>query len=119
MPPHEPDPPADFRALVEAASEPVAVARDGRIVFANAAMAECFGHASAEALGHGRVGEDDPPVARDGYRFARGLDEGAEVGGRLGLVRRHGSGTVVEISRSRPSHTSARRGAFPSPPTSG
>jgi PAS domain S-box-containing protein len=94
MPPHEPDPPADFRALVEAASEPVAVARDGRIVFANAAMAECFGHASpATVMGLEEAAFAGAHAAGDGTP-QRWFDEGA-TSGEAKLRRADGAPRVV------------------------
>ena len=62
---------AGFRALAEQAAEPMAVWQDGRIVFANAALAKGLGHATAASLEgisfgafietHARAGEAAPP----------------------------------------------------------
>jgi PAS domain S-box-containing protein len=90
---NSPAPSTDFRALVEAAGEPVAVARDGRIVFANAAMAECLGHTSAEAV----TGLDEEAfVGAHGADGAppRWFDPGAS-GGEASLRRADGGTRVV------------------------
>jgi PAS domain S-box-containing protein len=88
-----PTPPGDFRALVEAAREPVAVWHEGSVVFANAALAECLGYAAAAEL-HG-LSADAFVAAHDasGERPAW-LDDGAPAG-EARLRRRDGAERIL------------------------
>ncbi|MCP3136836.1 PAS domain S-box protein [Pyxidicoccus xibeiensis] len=82
---------ASFRALLEGVPDAAAIERDGRIVYANAALVSTLGFENAEQL----VGRGFTEFARD-MRGPGGTRAGALTGERR-LVRRDGRTRVAEV----------------------
>ncbi|MBZ4421570.1 PAS domain S-box protein [Myxococcus sp. RHSTA-1-4] len=82
---------ASFRALLEGVPDAAAIERDGRIVYANAALVSTLGAESAEQL----VGRSFNEFVKD-MRGPGGTREGALTGERR-LVRHDGRTRVAEV----------------------
>jgi PAS domain S-box-containing protein len=95
MPSSRGDELADFRALVAAAGEPIAVFGGGRLVFANAAMAECLGYATTDELeGATAAAFVNAHLATSEDAATAWFDEGARTG-EARVSRRDGAVRVV------------------------